>query len=322
MIPLLSCPKYKSMDIAKIQFMAIFPFFLGVLLTWLFMSGLMTQAVSLLVRLCWPSSSRERELQVDQWLLNNPVQPSCAWRLLGYWRDTSQYRQACSEMAGLLADKACLSRQDEVLDVGFTSPDQLLVWLDYYQVQHLTAIASDEHQMARTQEYCQHVNTLELLRGGETALAGRPENSCDKLIALDCVYHLQSRSHFFHHARKALKPGGTLAFTDMVLARPFQDRREQRLTNTLGRLSGLLVGDMPIKETYENLLQQHQFGQVDIIDITDDVLSGFCFWFGQHYQNLTAFTRSKMWIRLRLKVWFIRWMLHRQQLRYLMIIAR
>ncbi|WP_257294023.1 methyltransferase domain-containing protein [Endozoicomonas sp. YOMI1] len=310
------------MDKTKSQLMPILSFLLGVLLTWLFMSGLMAQGLALLIRIWWPSSNRERELKVDQWLLNNPVQPASGWRLLGYWRDTSQYRQACSEMAGLLADKACLSTQDEVLDVGFTSHDQLLVWLDYYQVQHLTAIASDEQQMVRALEHCGHFNTLKLVRGGDKSLAEQPENSCDKLIGLDCVYHLESRSHFFSHVRKALRPGGTLAFTDMVLARPFQDRREQRLVNNLGRISGLLVEDMPVKETYENLLNQHGFEQVEILDITDDVLSGFCFWFGQHFHSLSAFTRAKMWIRLRLQVWFIRWMLHREQLRYLMIITR
>lgn len=302
--------------------MPILSFLLGALLTWLFMSGLITQGLALFIRIWWPSSSWERGLKTDQWLLNNPVQPSSAWRLLGYWKETSQYRQACSEMAGLLADKSCLSSQDQVLDVGFTSHDQLLVWLDYYQVQHLTALASDEHQMVRALEHCGHFNSLKLVRGGEKALEDRPENSCDKLIALDCVYHFDSRMHFFSHARKILKPGGSLAFSDMVLARPFKNRREQRLVNKLGRISGLLVEDMPIKETYESILRQHQFEQIEIVDITDDVLSGFCFWFGQHYQNLSSFTRSKMWIRLRLQVWFIRWMLHRKQLRYLMIIAR
>ncbi|MFK0570730.1 SAM-dependent methyltransferase [Endozoicomonas sp.] len=286
------------------------------------MSGLMAQGLALIIRIWWPSSSRERELKTDQWLLNNPIQPSSAWRLLGYWKETSQYHQACSDMAGLLADKACLSSQDQVLDVGFTSHDQLLVWLDYYQVRHLTAIASDEQQMVRALEHCKHFNSLKLIRGGEKALQEQPEDSCDKIVALDCVYHFDSRTHFLSSARNALKPGGALAFTDIALTRPFQDRREQRLINKLGRISGLLVEDMLIKETYKRLLRQHQFEQVEILDMTDDVLSGFCFWFGEHYQHLSAFTRSKMWIRLRLQVWFIRWMLHRKQLRYLMIIAR
>ncbi len=321
MIYLLS-QSIKDRGYKKNSTMPILSFFLGVFLTWLIMSGLLAQGLTLLIMMWWPSSSRERELKNDQWLLNNPVQPSSSWRLLGYWKDTAQYRQACAEMAGLMADKACLSRQDEVLDIGFTSHDQLLVWLDYYQVEHLTAIACEETQMARANEHCGHFNSLELIRGGEKALQGRPQNSCDKLIALDCVYHFESRAQFLGNARKALRPDGTLVFSDMVLARPFHDRREQRLINTLGRLSGLPVKDMQCKETYENHLRQNHFERIEIIDITDDVLSGFCFWFGQHCQSLSTFTRSKIWIRLRLKVWFIRWMLHREQLRYLLIVAR
>ena len=302
--------------------MLIFSFLLGVLLTWLVMSGTLAQSLALLIRVFWPSSTVERELRTDKWLLNIPVQPSSSWRVLGYWRDTFAYRQACAQMAGLLADKACLSSQDNVLDVGFTSHDQLLVWLDYYQVNHLTAIASDEHLMAEAANHCGHFHALKLVRGGEKGLAEQDSDSCDKLLALDCTYRFKSRPEFFVQARRVLKPGGVLALTDMVLARAFQDRREQRLLNQLGRIAGISVAGMPIKETYERLLGQYQFEQVDILDITDDVLSGFCFWFGQHQQHLSSMTRSKIWLRLRLQVWFIRWMLHRKQLRYVMITAR
>ena len=302
--------------------MPIFSFLLGVLITWLLMSGLLAQGIALLIRIWWPSASRERELTVDQWLLNSKTEPSSSWNLLGYWKETSQYHQACSEMAGLLADKACISGKDHVLDVGFTNHDQLRVWLDYYQVRELTAITRDEHQMASATEACGHFQNLKLLRGNETSLDQLQTDSVDRLLALDCVYRFNKRQTLFADARKVIRPEGTLAFTDMVLSRPFRDRREQRLINFLGRISGLMIEDMPIRENYENVLAQHEFTQVDIIDITDDVLSGFCFWFGQHYQELIPLTRARMWIRLKLKVWFIRWMLHRQQLKYLIIVAR
>ncbi|WP_067514909.1 methyltransferase domain-containing protein [Endozoicomonas ascidiicola] len=302
--------------------MPIISFLLGVLVTWLIMSGLLTQGFALLVRIWWPSASRERELKVDQWLLNNTSEPSSSWNLLGYWKDTSQYRQACSEMAGLLADKSCISSQDSVLDIGFTSHDQLRIWLDYYQVNQLTAISSEEHQIVNALEACGQFSNLKLLRGSETSLDQVPAGSIDKLLALDCVYRFKKRQVFFSHARNVLRPEGTLAFTDMVLSRPFRDRREQRLINFFGRISGVMTEDMPVKENYQNILNQQGFEQVDILDITDDVLSGFCFWFGQHYQELSSLTRSKMWIRLTLKTWFIRWMLHRQQLKYITIVAR
>lgn len=146
-----------------------------------------------------------KEYRIDQWLCNIPEQPGTSWNLLGYWRETSSYQQACSEMAGLLADKACLSSKDKILDVGFTSHDQLLVWLEYYQVSSITAIASDEHQLLRASELCRG----KLLRGGEEALQGLPESSCDKLLALDCVYRFAERAPFITHSRKPLTEGGS-----------------------------------------------------------------------------------------------------------------
>ncbi len=302
--------------------MTIVSFFIGVLLTWLVMSGLLMQGLAMLVRIWWPTSSREREILADQWLLNNPVIPSTSWRLLGFWKETSEYRQACSEMAGLLADKACLSNQDTVIDMGYSSYDQLLVWLDYYQVDSLTAIARHESHLAKAQENCGHFSQLNLLRGGERVLEKYEANSCDKVLALDCIYKFEDKKTFLKNSKKVLRDGGVLAFTDMVLARPFRDRKEQRLVQFLGRASGIRVENMQIQSAYETVLRESGFDQVEIVDITEDVLSGFCFWFGQHYQNLSLLTRSKVWIRLRLLVWFIRWMLHREQIRYQMIVAK
>ena len=165
--------------------MEILFFLAGVLITWLVMSGLLAQGCAFLYRFWWPSSRINKEYKIDQWLCNIPEQPSTGWNLLGYWRETSNYQQACSEMAGLLADKACLSSKDKILDVGFTSHDQLLVWLEYYQVSSITAIASDEHQLLRASEFCRGFDSLKLLRGGEKALQGLPEDSCDKLLTLD-----------------------------------------------------------------------------------------------------------------------------------------
>ena len=286
------------------------------------MSGLFAQGCALLYRIWWPSSQRAREYRMDQWLCNIPQAPSSSWNILGYWRETSRYQQACSEMAGLLADKACLSGKDDVLDVGFTSQDQLLVWLEYYQVNSLTAVASDEHQLAVANKLCPRFGALKLLRGGEQALTGLEENLFDKVLALDCVYRFTDKQLFFRHSRKVLKPEGALVFTDMVLARSFKDSREQRLIETLGRITGIRAGTMLVQGEYQSVLSECGFEKVEVVDITEDVLSGFCFWFSQHHQNLSLYTRSKLWIRLRLMVWFIRWMQHRGQLRYQLVFAR
>ena len=302
--------------------MEILFFLAGVLLTWLVMSGLLAQGCALVYRIWWPSSKRAREFKIDQWLSNIPEEPATGWSILGYWRETDRYQQACSEMAGLLADKACLSNKDRILDIGFTSHDPLLVWLEYYQVNHLTAVARDEQQLARASALGSRFDNLRVVRGGEQALEGLEPGSCDKVLALDCVYRFTDKPSFFCHSRKVLKPGGILAFTDLVLARPFYDLREQHLVEILGRISGIRVENMQVQGEHNALLTEMGYEQVEVIDITEDVLSGFCFWFAQHYHGLSLFIRSKLWIRLRLFVWFIRWMQHRGQLRYQLVIAR
>ena len=302
--------------------MAILSFFLGIFLTWLVMSGLLSQAFTLVFRAWFPSSRSERGVQADQWLLNSGVITSSRWRLLGYWHDTANYRQACSELAGLLADKACLSRQDRVFDIGFSSYDQLLVWLEYYQVESLTAATSSGGVLADAHDHCGHFNQLSLERGGLPVMEQIAPASFDKVLALDCAYHMKDKSRFFQLSRRVLGKGGSLTLTDMVLARPFRDRFEQRLVTFMARTCGIPVEGLHVQQVYESMLNSAGFEQVEIIDISEDVLSGFCFWFSQHYGQLSSVTRSKVWIRLRLRVWFIRWMQHRGMLRYHLISAK
>ncbi len=302
--------------------MTIFAFFLGVLITWLIMSGILSQLITLLLRVWWPSSRTERGIQADQWLLNSGVSTSSGWRMLGYWRDTSDYGRACSELAGLLADKACLSNQDDVIDVGFTSYDQLLVWMDYYQVRSLTALAENEQLYASAQNQCSHFEQLKLERGNESELAKLDEDSCDKLLALDSVYHFEDKVQFLANARKVIRPGGSLTLSDMVLTRPYQDRREQKLVNLLARVCGIAIEGLHPQQKYRELIREAGFSEIEIVDVSQDVLSGFCFWFNQHHSELSPLTRSRVWIRLRLLVWFIRWMQHQGLLEYHLISAK
>ena len=41
---------------------------------------------------------------------------------------------------------------------------------------------------------------------------------------------------------------------------------------------------MKAQDEYKILLTEAGYRQVEVTDITEDVLSGFCFWFGQHHQ--------------------------------------
>ncbi|WP_422139864.1 methyltransferase domain-containing protein [Endozoicomonas sp. ALC020] len=311
-----------SKGINNLYSMTIFAFLSGILLTWLVMSGLLSQLISLIVNIWWPPSNGERGMLADQWLLNSGVSTSSGWRLIGYWRETSDYGHACSELAGLLADKACLSNQDKVLDVGFSSNDQLLVWLDYYQVDSLTALAETEQLLASAQDQCDHYDQLKLVRGHELELAKLEADSFDKLLALDCAYQFDNKSRFFNNARKVLKDGGSLTLTDMILSRPFRNPMERRMVNLLARPCGISVKGLMVRQKYEFHLKEAGFEKVECLDISQDVLSGFCFWFSQHYRQLSPVTRPKVWIRLRLLVWFIRWMQHRGLLEYHVISAR
>jgi SAM-dependent methyltransferase len=58
---------------------------------------------------------------------------------------------------------------------------------------------------------------------------GVADDSVDAVVAVDSAYHFDTRSDFLSDARRVLRPGGRVAWTDLVLtATPGSPRRRRR----------------------------------------------------------------------------------------------
>jgi microcystin synthetase protein McyJ len=138
------------------------------------------------------------------------------WLNLGYWREALSYPQAASALACLLADRAELSPGDTLLDVGFGFGEQDLLWAERYGVAKIIGVNVTPLHVERAQARVRArglEGRIDLRLGSATALDFAPA-SFDKVTALECAHHFDTRETFFAQAFSVLRPGGRGARAD------------------------------------------------------------------------------------------------------------
>jgi len=103
----------------------------------------------------------------------------------------------------------------------------------------------------------------------------------DKILALDCAYHFETRKIFFEQAFAHLSPGGRIALADICLPAVSKSLIRRVLDST-----GVFMPkeNMWTIDEYEAQLRRVGFRDVTVQDITDYVFPGFL-----------SFLQSKGW---------------------------
>lgn len=206
-----------------------------------------------------------------------------AWSNLGYWDTaTVSYPQACSQLAQRLADAVHLNSNDILLDLGCGQGASLELWKTIFHVKHIEAVELQPLCVSHIQNNINFIHKIHC----ESFLNLKAENfefKFDVALCVDAAYH-SDLNLFISAVSLILNSKGRVAFHYLALTEKFshlnsfQKKKYQYLLKCADVNLKHLSTDVELKQ----LLNQHDFKQVQIKDLSENVLNGFSNYIYEH----------------------------------------
>ena len=183
------------------------------------------------------------------------------WGSLGLWHDRdTDYAGACSALARAVGQAARLQAGDRVLAVACGAGDELRLWSQDFGARLVLGVELDAPRAATATQASAGWPGITVRQGSGSALdtLGLADGSFDRVLCVDAAYHLRPRAAFLRQAWRLLRPGGALAYTDLVLDHQ-RNAWKATLLATSARLCGLAAEDLLSDATQLQRLLEFSF---------------------------------------------------------------
>lgn len=214
-----------------------------------------------------------------------------AWSNLGYWdvEDVS-YPLACQRLAQRLADSIHLNSNDILLDLGCGQGASLTLWKEQYQLTHIEAVelqAACVNSIRNKLDYLYKIHCDSFLN----LKAEYFDYMFDAILCIDAAYHSDLNS-FLEMIVPILNSKGRLAFHYLVLTEKFQylNAIEKFKLKNLLKCADIKCEYLLNSEQTTQLLEQHGFKEVHIVNLSENVFAGFA----QYIQRQKIISKAKI----------------------------
>lgn len=174
----------------------------------------------------------------------------------GYWENPkaaegtrADYICAMEQMNGVLIEAAKVADGQKLLDAGCGFGGTIGQINAAHSAMDITGLNIDPRQLAAAEAQITPVNgnAISWVEADACQLPFE-DNSFDRALAVECIFHFPSRAKFLAEAARVLKPGGYLAVSDFVPTMSFFGKTpiwmaiRPRVAKSYGTL-----GDVPLR---------------------------------------------------------------------------
>lgn len=231
-------------------------------------------------------------------LLHAPGRPT-GWGNLGLWAEGSDdYAQAAAALADAVGEAAAIGRGDHVLSLGCGAGEELVHWVRRFDAAAVVGIERESDLVHAAHETAARAGlkpprVLVLGQSGLPDHAAFAPEAFDAVVAVDAAYHFNPRLNMLMSAQASLRPGGRLAYTDLVV-----EGGLSRLLRLVARVCGIDGGELLSLAQQAQRLHELGFVDVQARRLDDEVLGGFARFVGVQRQRLGERARGSAWRRV------------------------
>jgi SAM-dependent methyltransferase len=239
--------------------------------------------------------------------------PLTGWHNLGLWSATpstsafaaahavrtSPYARACQALADEVARAAGMCAGDQVLSLACGTGEEIQHWRQAHGCAQVVGIDAQPPRLPPANAL--DAVFMEQISSSQELLARWPGSAAfDRVVCVDAAYHLSPRLAWWRAARTLVRPGGGLAFTDLVLPAPSsRTAAARRLLQAPAGWSGIALDEVLDTEAALQRIELAGWVSAQATDLTIPVLVGFERFVRSHGRLLGRSAWSPHWRRVR-----------------------